>query len=161
MKQNVREYVRNCEICQKTKHGRETRLPLVLVNPLAKPLDKLYIDIEWPLPKSSNGNLYILSIIDDLTRFVEFAPLPDQQAMVSARALYEHILLRYNMPRVIVSDNGTNLKGQLITSICKLLGVRRLYTSTYHSQGELVERQHLTLGNYLRAFTNKDASNWD
>lgn len=161
MKKDVREYIRNCEICQKTKHSRDTRAPLILVNPSSKPFEKLYIDIVGPLPKTPSGNQYILSMIDDLTRFVEFASLPDQQADTVARTLYEHILFRYNIPKIIVSDNGTNLKGRVMASMCKLLGVRRLYTTAYHPQSDLVERQHRTLGNYLRAFTDKDPSSWD
>lgn len=117
---------------------------------LLKPFDKIYIDIVGPLPMTiPNGNKYILSMVDDLSKFVEFVAIPDQQANTVARALFEEILCkcRYNIPKVLVSDNGTNFTSNILKQFCKLLGVQHIRTSAYHPQSNAVERQHSSLGN--------------
>lgn len=107
------------------------------------------------------GNKYILSMVDDLTKFVEFAPMKDQMAETVAYTLYEHILCRYTIPKQIVTDNGSNFMSSVFVQLCKLLGVKKLRTTAYHPQSNLVERQHSTLGNYLRAFTDGKVTTWD
>lgn len=161
MKRDVNIYVKKCVKCQKNKSGRAVRMPLHLTTVSDKPFDKVYIDIVGPLPISLNGNKYILSMVDDLTRFVDFTPMPDQCADTVARCLYEEILCRYSIPKSIVTDNGANFIGNVFKAVCKLLGVNKLRTTAYHPQSNLVERQHSSLGNYLRNFVDGHPTNWD
>lgn len=161
MKKYIASHIRKCKKCQQNKAGRGVKMNLRLTNVSDKPFDKVYVDIVGPLPMTLNGNKYIVSMVDDLTRFVEFTPVPDQTAETIARALYEDILSRYTIPRSLVTDNGSNFVGSVFKSVCKLLGVKKLRTTPYHPQGNLVERQHSTLGNYLRNFIDGHPGNWD
>lgn len=113
MKKDVREYVKKCVKCQKNKFGRSVTMPLKLTTVSDNPFDKIFVDIVGPLPVSLNGNKYILSMVDDLTRFVDFTPMPDQLADTVARCLYEEILSRYTIPKSIVTDNGSNFDGSV------------------------------------------------
>lgn len=159
MKLDITSYIKNCKKCQMNKNSRSIKMPMVLVEESSKPFEKIYVDIVGPLPMSDMGNKYILSMVDDLTRFVEFAPMPDQMAV--AKTLYENILFRYTMPKQIVTDNGTNFVGSVFKQLCKLLGVKKLRTTAYHPQSNLVERQHSSLANYLRNYSDHSQSNWD
>lgn len=161
MKADVGRYIQQCAKCQLNKGSRPTRMPLQFTQISKEPFDKVYVDVVGPLPISGNGNKYILSMVDDLTRFVEFAAMPDQQSETVARVLFEHILCRYNIPKQIVTDNGTNFVGQVFNKLCKLLGVKKLRTTAYHPQANMVERQHSTLGNYIRTFTGRHPTTWD
>lgn len=161
LKKDVGAYVKKCKKCQQNKIGRRIKMPLILTDVSKKPFDKVYVDIVGPLPISSNGNKYILSMLDDLTRFVEFVPLPNQLAETVARALYEEILCRYTIPKNIVTDNGTNFECSVFKALCRLLGVSKLRTTPYHPQGNVVERQHSSLGNYLRNFVEGHPTDWD
>lgn len=136
-------------------------MPLRLTEVANKPFEKIFVDIVGPLPITLNDNKYILSMVDDLTRFVEFVPLPDQTAETVSRALYEQILSRYTIPQSIVTDNGSNFIGSVFKNLCKLLGVKKLRTTAYHPQGNLVERQHSSLGSYLRNFIEGHPTSWD
>ena len=161
MKKQIEEYVKKCETCQKTKYGGGIKMPLTIVEVAEKPFEKIYIDLVGPLPVSIGGNKYILSMVDDLTRFVEFAAIPDATAETVARALFEQILFRYAIPRIIVSDNGTNFISKVFYKLCKLLRIKKINTTPYHPQANLVERQHSSLGNYLRSFAKDQSTSWD
>lgn len=161
MKRDVERYIGSCHHCQSHKSSRPVKMPLKLTDISIQPFDKIFIDIVGPLPISNNGNKYILSMVDDLTRFVEFAAIPDQQADTIARALFEQILCRYNIPKEIVTDNGTNFVGKVFNQLCKMFGVKKLRTTAYHPQANLVERQHSTMGNYIRIFVDDHPTTWD
>lgn len=161
MKQFISSYIEKCVECQRNKVGRATRMHLCETDLSKKPFDKIYIDMVGPLPMSASGNKHILSMVDDLTRFVEFAAVPDQTANTVAKALYEQILCRYSLPKVIISDNGTNFLSEVFKELGKLLKIDRRQISPFSPQGNLVERQHSTLANYLRCFAENDPTNWD
>lgn len=136
-------------------------MPLVIVDIPVNPFDKIYMDIVGPLPITGQGNKYILSMVDELTKFVEFVALPDQTADTVARGLYENILCRYTIPRSIVTDNGTNFVGEVFKRLCKMFNIQNLRTTAYHPQANAMERQHSTLGNYLRMYTGDRPNAWD
>lgn len=161
MKSYITEYIKHCIKCQTNKVGRATKMLLCETDLSKKPFDKIYIDMVGAVTMSASGNQYILSVIDDLTRFVDFVAVPDQTANTIARALYEHVLCRYTLPKVIISDNGTNFLSEILKELCKLLKIDKRQISPYSPQGNLVERQHSTLANYLRCFIDKDPTSWD
>lgn len=161
MKKYIEQYINKCEFCQKNKNVINTRMPLETTSVSENAFDKIYVDVVGPLPVSSDGNKYILSMVDDLTKFVEFAPMADQTAETVAKTLFENILCRYNIPKKLVTDNGANFVGRVFIQLCKLLGVKKLRTTAYHPQSNLVERQHSTLGNYLRSFVKSKPHVWD
>lgn len=161
MKEEIHNYVLSCHACQMNKKSRPTKMPLQITRSSEKPFDKIYVDILESLPESNRGNTVILSMIDDLTRFVELAPLPDQRAETIAKALFEDILSRYTFPKEIVSDRGANFLSNLIAAMCKLLKIKKTATTAYHPQSNVVERSHQWLGNYLRSIVDKNPANWD
>lgn len=161
MKKDIHDYVLKCPKCQVNKKSRQIKMPLQMTQMSQAPFEKIYIDIVEGLPESKNGNNVILSMIDDLTRFVEFAPLPDQRASTIAKALFEDILCRYTFPKEIVSDQGSNFMSRVIQDMCNLLKIKKCRTSAYHPQSNVVERSHSWLGNYLRSIVDQNPTDWD
>ena len=52
----------------------------------------------------------------------------------------------YGVPGSLHSDQGANLNGQVITALCKRLGINKTWTTAYHPQGNgQVERFNRTL----------------
>lgn len=76
----------------------QMKMSLVVSSASDRLLDKIYIDLVEPLPETLRGKKYISSIVDDLTRLVDFARLPDQEASTGARVLFNEILRRYSLP---------------------------------------------------------------
>lgn len=119
------------------------------------------IDFVGPIsPQSSDGHKYIFTATCDLTKFIIAVPTFDCTALTTAECLIEHIFLRYNFPSRLISDNASNFNSQVIKEINNLFKIRKIFTTPYHPQGNIVERSHRTLNSYLRAFTEKNRDTW-
>ena len=71
MRDECAKYIKECEACARVKRSaaqlRGTgRLQLF---PMEKPFAMISVDIVGPMPTDSNGNMYVVSIIDRFTRF--------------------------------------------------------------------------------------------
>ena len=61
-------------------------------------MERVHIDILGPFPPSKSGNVYILMMIDQFTRWVECMPLKDQTAEVVARSAVYNFFSRFGLP---------------------------------------------------------------
>jgi hypothetical protein len=81
MRRDVREYVKQCKICQVNKTLKPKRkAPMEIMSTANHPFDKCYLDIVGPLPPSATGNRYILTFQDDLSKYVLATPTSQQDA---------------------------------------------------------------------------------
>lgn len=158
---DVKNYVRNCETCQKNKVSRHTHQPLAISSTPLSCSASLFIDHVGPIhPVNQHGNLYILTCICDLSKYAITIPVTDTSADTTARNLVEKVFLIFGFPEKIISDNFSSFTGETLKEICKLLKINQIFCSPYHPKSNVVERYHRTLGNYLRAFTSNDPINW-
>ena len=63
------------------------------------------IDFMGPF-SSSFSNQYILVAVDYVSKWVEAAPFPTNDAKVVVKFLKKHIFSRFGIPRAIISDGG-------------------------------------------------------
>lgn len=126
------------------------------------PFEKVVMDIVGPLTQSYERNKYILTIQDDLTKFIIACPLLNQEAETVAQMFVEHFICKYGTPKSIQTDQGSNFMSNLFKNVCTLLKINKINSTAYHpqSQGGL-ERTHRTLGEYFRNFCAADPQNWD
>lgn len=67
---HVRDFVNHCPFCQINKTGnRNVKQPMVISTTSTEPFEKLFIDVVGPLPRTLNGNAYILTMQDDITKY--------------------------------------------------------------------------------------------
>lgn len=92
MKKDIEQYVRSCNLCQLNKSGKAKKMKLILVTPSNFPFEKIYLDIVGPLPITENGNKYILSIMDDLSRYMNCYPLPNQEVTTVTQTFITQVL---------------------------------------------------------------------
>ena len=68
---------------------------------------------------------------------------------ISAKEVGEALMIiftRTGLPLKIVSDQGSQFVGSVMSDLCKLLGIDKVETTPYHPQGNgLVERFHGSL----------------
>ena len=84
LERDVRNWCRWCLTCAKRKppHGKKKGyLKQTFAN---APMERVAIDIVGPLPRTANGNEYILVVCDYFTKRVECYALPDHQAQTVA-----------------------------------------------------------------------------
>ena len=94
-------------------------------------MDCIHVDLTGP-HVSSQGYTYILTAYDSFTRYVVTAPLRNKTAISAARALVSEVILRFGVPRSILSDLGREFQNELWDEICRLLGIARLRTTAYN-----------------------------
>ena len=135
------------------------KAPMVVREIVAVPFERVCIDLVGPLPKSKGGYQYLLTYIDVATRWPEAVALRSIQARPVVEALLE-IFSRNGIPKVIISDQGTQLTGKIMKELTTVYGISKVETSPYHPQSNgLVERLHGTLVPLLKKCT-ETKSDW-
>lgn len=161
MTEDVANHVKKCSTCEKTKVITNTKVPMQISSLGESLFDHTFIDYVGPIPATEMGNKYIFTATCDLTKFLVAVPTTDCSALTAAKCLLEHIICRYNFPSRIISDNATSFTSQVIKELTNLFSIRKIFTTPYHPQSNIVERSHKTLNAYLRAFTNGNREQWD
>ena len=109
---DVEEYCASCELCAKNKVVPMPRSPMKPIEVKPQPFYMVGVDIIGPLKTTSQGNRYILSVIDYYTKYTEAEPLPNKEAKTVVKAL-EQIFSRHGMPSVLLTDQGRNFESHL------------------------------------------------
>ena len=74
-----------------------------------KPFEIISIDTIGPITGSAEGNEYILTINDTLTRYAIAEKLSDMEENTIIEALKRRVVFIYCPPRVMLSNRGTSL----------------------------------------------------
>lgn len=145
MNKDIRDWVRYCLACQRSKVHRHQRAPLVSFPHPEQRFDQIHLDLIGPLPEA-NGMCFAMTIIDRFSRWIEVVPLPNATARTCASALMYHWIARYGCPRSVVTDQGRQFESSLWQHLCRYLGIERHHTTAYHPQcNGLIERIHRQL----------------
>lgn len=163
MRKQIKKYIRECATCQVNKSSNRTaREPMMITTTASRPLEKIYMDIVGPLTKSYNGNVFILTLQDDLSKFAWAVPMPNHEANTVAKFFVTQFVCLHGLPQSLVTDCGTEFLSKVFKEVCQLLKIKQTSTSPYHPQSNgSLERSHRTLAEYLRSFVKKDPQNWD
>ena len=160
MHRDVADFCRSCEACQRSRHHKVPRAPMVPLPVVEEPFARIAMDIVGPLPRSRSGNRYVLVVCDYGTRYPEAVPM----RTVDAEAVAEELMVifsRVGIPREILTDQGTNFQSQLLRELYRLLHIDALRTSPYHPQTDgLVERFNQTLKSMLRKTASQEGKDW-
>jgi Integrase zinc binding domain/Integrase core domain len=160
MFESIRDHINNCDTCQKRRREKEVA-PLQNIVPKTA-FDHIGIDIVGPLPRTTQGNRYIIVAIDYLTKWPEARALQLADALSIAPFLYEDIICRHGIPTEVTTDRGTEFVNQLMETLWKKFKVRHITTTTYHPQGNgLVERMNQTIKNTVAKLTQDHQGDWD
>ncbi len=112
---------------------------------LSEPFEAVAVDLVGPLPKGKGGNRFLLTCVCLATRWPEAVPLRGISAKAVAEGLWT-IFSRTSVPEKMLSDQGDQFCGRVVTELSKMLGIERVRTSPYHPQTNgTVERFHGTL----------------
>ena len=106
MYQEIADYVRSCENCQRVKRDpNASNIPLKPL-PVAGAFERLHMVIIGPLTKSSEGHSYIFVCVCSFTRWVEAFPLQTQSVSEIARIQHDEIFCRYGASNTILTGKG-------------------------------------------------------
>lgn len=162
MVMNVRDYVRNCEVCRTTKYPNSSLRPLMGARVVTeRPFQRLYVDFIGPFPRSKKGNIGILIVLDHFSKFTFLKAVKKFTAKVVIDILKDEVFNCFGVPEVVVSDNGTQFKSHEFTTFLANFGVRHICTGAYAPQSNAAERVNRSINAALRAYVQGDQREWD
>ena len=91
------------------------------------------IDFMGPFPPSFR-NLYILVVVDYISKWVKAAVLPTNDARAIVNFLQRSIFSKFGTPRAIISDEGTHFCNKIFVVAMVKYGVRHKIAIAYYPQ---------------------------
>lgn len=156
------EVARNCYACAAERvklHKAVTRLKLF---PAVAPLESVALDLLGPLLRTQRGNLHLLVITDRFTKLTVTVPMSRITAWELAHAFTRHWVFVYGPPKSLLTDNGRQMASKFFTHICQIIGIKNIFTTTYHPQANgQAERFNRTIVSALRKYIGDHPTDWD
>lgn len=160
MRKDVRKFVESCAICQATKYS--TQKPAGLLQPLPIPSqvwEDVSMDFIVGLPQS-RGYTSIMVVVDRLSKYAHFAPLPTRFDALRVAHLFINTVVRHHgFPKTLVSDRDSVFLNATWEEMLRLSGTKLHFSTAYHPQSDgQTEVRNRGLEQYLRAFTSDKPS---
>uniref|UniRef100_A0A672GZ00 Integrase catalytic domain-containing protein n=1 Tax=Salarias fasciatus TaxID=181472 RepID=A0A672GZ00_SALFA len=161
MASDVKKYVVSCPVCQLTKPSQ--RKPAGLMVPIQpqRPWEYTGVDYVGPLPRTANGNAYIIVFVDYFSKWIEVSAVREATAQVAANKFITDIFARHGAPSYLISDRGTPFVSELFEHVVSTLGTEHRLTTAYHPQTNATERVNRTLKTAIRAYVGDKHTAWD
>ena len=156
MHEDLRKFCGTCDSCHASNTKRQKHAEgKIKIFPANKPFQQIAMDIVGPLPVTTEGHRYLLTIIDRFTRYVTAIPLKEISARNVAKAFVNNWVYIYGPPKQILTDNGTQFASNTFKAVNSLLRVKQLFTTPYHPEcNGMIERFHKYLKERLKYKAN-------
>ena len=153
--------VQGCHRCLQ-KRGAGQRADMAPRNTLkGYPGARWSLDLVGPLPRTHQGNVYIMTAEDVFTRYPVAVAIPDKTASTVAKAFEQHVITQHGSCNQLLTDNAQELTGHIMQDVAKILGITNVATCPYNPNGNKIERFHRTLGEMLRTVVDDNQQDWD
>lgn len=159
---DVAQYVKTCETCQRFKNPPGPKIGRLHPIPVSVLFERLHIDIIGPMhtPTIHNNN-YILTAIDAYSRFAFAKPYLDSRTTFCIEFL-EAIISIHGIPKTIVSDQGPQFTSVEWADVMRKYGIKHNFTNPYHPQSNgMDERLNGTLVKILKSCVAEKPNDWD
>jgi len=91
------------------------------------------IDFMGPFPPS-NKNLYILVVVDYVSKWVEAITSPKNDSVVVMKLFKSIIFPHFGVPRIVISDGGNHFINKILAKLLLQYGVQHRVATPYHTQ---------------------------
>src|SRR3954467_9861615 len=109
--------------------------PLQPITKIARPFHQVGIDVMGSLNVTPTGKRYIVLAIDHFTKFIEARALEDADAQSIAVFIHDDIICHHGVPKILISDRGTEFVNELIQALTKTYCIHHITTTAYHPKG--------------------------
>ena len=123
------------------------------------PYQKCYIDIIDFGSHSEDGYRYGLTMLDHLTRHLDCVPLKDKTQKSATQGLID-MFLRWGIPDMCISDNGSEFCGEAFKMLREIFGINHSKISPFNPRANLVERAHREMKKFFKLF-NVPLASWE
>jgi hypothetical protein len=111
--QKLREryFIQHCPECQLAQKLREQHRdemhPSHQWNGRTQPFERWGLDLIGPLPKTANGNRWVIIAVDYATGWPKAHPIRDATSEVLAEFMRTKIYRQYGAPKEVITDRGS------------------------------------------------------
>lgn len=162
MASQVRQYVRNCEVCKETKPTNQILRPEIGNEVITeRPFQKLYIDFLGKYPRSKKGNAYIFIVVDHFTKFIFLYAMREATTQNVVQYLVHEIFHKFGVPETIHSDNGKQFIAKAFEEMIEAYKINHIKTAFYSPQSNAAERVNQSVLAAIRTYVEKDHRDWD
>ncbi|KAL1446655.1 hypothetical protein WDU94_009872, partial [Cyamophila willieti] len=162
MHQDIREYVRKCEICAQVKTAGRTMKSGLTPRKLVHPFHTVSIDLMGPYTRSRKGKKFLLVATDTFSKWTEAYAMNTATSVKIVALLEQELFARFGYPKILISDNGPQFVSKVMKDACKRWKVTHHTTAIYTPRQSPVERQNQIIKNKLRIFLVEENHNrWD
>ena len=132
MQKNALAYTKKCDKCQ--KHSPIIHRPGANLSSLTSPwpFAQWGLDILGAFSKASGSRKFLLVATDYFTKWVEAIPLVNIADSNVKNFLWENIVTRFGILKMLVADNGSQFKSKKIYKFYEKLGIRQSFSSVVH-----------------------------
>jgi len=130
MRQDIKDFAKTYYRCQQrgsTKQNNQKR-----TIQLTDIFERWEINIMRPLSITREGNRYIVIAIDYFTRWSEAKVIKVANAETVITFIYEEIICRFGLSRVLQSDREIHFINKVIQKLIKRFRIRHNLFSPYH-----------------------------
>ena len=148
MAKDVRSYCRACLKCCRSTAYNSNRQGFLQPIVATRPWHTVNIDLLGPIGSANRG--YVMVVVDHFSKWIEMEFLLSKHARSTAAMLEKCVVHRHGTPRRIITDGGTEFKGEF-QALCEKLHIEHPPTAPYHPQANgQVERYNQLLGKMIR-----------
>jgi len=160
--ENITQYVRSCDVCQRNKVIRHKKFGLL--EPLEVPMrpwTAISMDFIVGLPKS-DGYTKMWVIVDSFSKMALFIPLRTEEHIKELALMFvKEIWCLHGLPESIVSHRDTRFTSKFWTSLKQLLQVKLNLSTACHPESDgQTERVNQTLEQYVRSYCSYQQDDW-
>ena len=106
-------------------------------------------------------NKYIIIDVDYFTKWAEAMPTFKADGETTAFFIFNQIIARFGIPKVIITDHGSHFQNSMMTKLTTMLRFRQEHSSSYYLQANgQVEAVNKTLKTILKCTNVAARSNW-
>ena len=119
----IADYVRGCELCQRNKSATGKKEGAIMPLPVPDNIwEDISMDFVGPLPKTEKGHDFILVVVDRLSKMAHFLPCQsDIDGAGVAELFIERVWSQHGLPKSIVTDRGTQFVNEWNAALMKLI----------------------------------------
>jgi hypothetical protein len=129
----VKTYLSRCIKYLRRKTPRPQREGMFKNLQCSAPGEVYYMDyVSKTLPRTPDGFVYALVVIDGFTRFPWVIPLRNKEPATVARGLFEHVFSTVGLPKRIHCDNDFTLTSRILQELFSRWGVRQSFIAFRH-----------------------------
>lgn len=160
MSRQIKKFILSCDLCQRVKSPNEK-----MIGPYGRvlsegPSDLVSVDFYGPLPKLTGGMEYIFVILDVFSKYIKLYPIKKEKTEVILGKLFNKYIPEMGKPNRVISDHGSQFTSPKWKNRLRKEGIKVIFSSVRHPQGNPVERVMRELGRLFRTLCADKHTRW-